>query len=73
MMPLSMLRRIYGQKTGRDAMVVAMSTSRIESTMAVEPYQVGSNVGEVVALVWTRLTKREMEQITDLFWKLSSC
>lgn len=62
-----MFRRRYGQNTGSDAMVVAMLTSRIESTIGVDAYQLGSKVGHVVALCSTRETRRTMEQMTHLF------
>ena len=55
-----------GQNTGSEAQIVATSTSRAARTIGVGPYQVGSNVGVVVARVSTIAASRQMENILAL-------
>lgn len=66
-MILSMLRRKWGQKTGKAATMVARLISRIDSPMDVLPYQLGSNSGDVVARFEMTTAKRITEHKVALF------
>lgn len=56
-----------GQKTGRDAHIVARLTSNADSTMGELPYQVGSKVGDVAARFSTKEMRRNIEQMFTLW------
>lgn len=55
-----------GQNTGRAAQMVATSTSRAARTMGVDPYQVGSKPGYVVARVFIIDARRHIEKMLAL-------
>lgn len=57
---------IMGQKTGRDAQIVARCTSSADRTMGVHPYQLGSKVGYVPAWVSMRAIRRSTEHTFTL-------